>query len=209
MKGLMIKDLKIILLQKRMVLLFLILGIAMMILYQDATYFSSYFIFLSLTLFMTTFSYDEYNNSLVYLLAMPLSKRTYILEKYLMLHLVSGSLALASCPFAIAYDYLMLNHTSSMEIIELTLLLYLMVTLISSLYIHAIIKYGSEKSRLFVFASMILMMGLGYLVMNVFPYELINQITPIQTIIFLLVVNILMGFFSYQLSLHFFRQKNF
>ena len=84
MKGLLIKDLRILLTQKRFFLI--IFGFGVMFLFSNDTPESAmgYVTILSSMLVLTTMSYDEFEKGMSFIMALPITKATYVWEKYLL-----------------------------------------------------------------------------------------------------------------------------
>lgn len=82
MKGLLIKDFKLMLMQKNFFIIIIVVACLISISSQDPTFMIG-FITLILSLFtVSTISYDEFDNGYPFLLTLPFSRKTYVLEKY-------------------------------------------------------------------------------------------------------------------------------
>ena len=83
MKGLLIKDLKLMKNQKSFFMVMAVVGLIFLITW-DAPYFAISYITMMFSMFaITSFSYDEFDNGAVYLFTLPFSRKTYVREKYL------------------------------------------------------------------------------------------------------------------------------
>lgn len=83
MKGLLIKDLKIILSNKSMFLVILV--IMGMVAFTDvaiSAFVTSYISILFTTLVVTTISYDDYDRCISFLMTLPVSRKDYVRGKY-------------------------------------------------------------------------------------------------------------------------------
>ena len=82
MKGLLIKDYKLMLGQKSFFGMEALMSVLYLAIYKDPT-FAVVFITVMCTMFtISTLSYDEYENGMAYLFTLPISRNTYVLEKY-------------------------------------------------------------------------------------------------------------------------------
>ena len=82
MKGLLIKDYKLMLGQKSFLGMAALMSVLYLAIYKDPT-FAVVFITVMCTMFtVSTLSYDEYENGMAYLFTLPISRNTYVLEKY-------------------------------------------------------------------------------------------------------------------------------
>ena len=80
MKGLILKDLLLIKGNARYILIFLVIFGLIALEGNDVLYFIPAFI--SMMMFMTTFSYDEYNKWDAYAITLPIKKENIVLSKY-------------------------------------------------------------------------------------------------------------------------------
>lgn len=149
MTGLLIKDWKLLKNQGRYFLF--IFFIAMAILLAGNQGFISYITFCVSYFALSTVSYDEYDNGMAFLMALPVDRRTYVSEKYLLTVLLSGSSWLLSIGlylissgppvFADAFR----ETLCPMSSVLLTILIFLSVSL------PLILKFGQEKGRMVSF----------------------------------------------------------
>lgn len=83
MKGLFIKDLRLIKNQRNFLITLALMFLVLIVTGVDASFFMGYVPFLLLIVTMSTITYDEQDNSMGFLMALPVSRQTYVLEKYL------------------------------------------------------------------------------------------------------------------------------
>ena len=82
MKGLLIKDYKLMLGQKSFLGMAALMAVLYLIIYKDPIV-AVVFITVMCTMFtVSTLSYDEYENGMAYLFTLPISRNIYVLEKY-------------------------------------------------------------------------------------------------------------------------------
>ena len=83
MKGLLIKDYKLMLGQKSFLGMAALMSVLYLAIYKDPT-FAVVFITVMCTMFtVSTLSYDEYENGSAFLFTLPITKKDYVKEKYL------------------------------------------------------------------------------------------------------------------------------
>ena len=93
MKGLLIKDFKLLKNQKQF---FLIIGLItfMFLVTNDSPYFTITYATMMFSMFtMSTISYDEYDNGAAYLFSLPISRKGYVAEKYFGIADITGAYA--------------------------------------------------------------------------------------------------------------------
>ena len=150
-KGLMVKDFQ--LMKSQMKLFFIVLTVwgVIMASSRNMTFFVGYSALLCSFMLISTFSYDAFENGNAYLFTLPVSRRDYIFEKF-----VLGFL-LATVPFllssAVSWVVLVINR-SGMHFGEYCLsvapalpLAYLLL----AVEIPLQVKFGQEKSRIVSF----------------------------------------------------------
>lgn len=92
MKGLFVKDLKLMMSQKNFLLLILAIVIGMMI-FTDDVIFPLGFLSFTVSLFtVSTISYDDFDNGNAFLFTLPITRNHYVSEKYF-LGLLLGCIA--------------------------------------------------------------------------------------------------------------------
>ena len=82
MKGLLIKDFKLMKMQKRFFLLILLVGLIITISSFDVVFTTGFMAFVSSLFAISSISYDEFDNGNAFLFSLPFSRRTYAVEKY-------------------------------------------------------------------------------------------------------------------------------
>ena len=120
MKGLIIKDFKLILQNKfiiALMILFSILGLTVGI---DHYFMVAYFTLCCTGLAISTSGYDEKNNTISYLITMPVSRRGYVIEKYIFtstIGFIGYALSVSICLFSClirkqVFDYTALSFAA-------------------------------------------------------------------------------------------------
>lgn len=153
MKGLLIKDLNILLLQCRFIII-MVLGIAflMTVTMDNPSFLIAYLTMLCSMLALTTISYDELDNGYTFLFTLPITRKDYVLAKYIMAVLVGGLAWLLSTVVCIAVSVARIEQYAIGEgILEAVLVLGICMSLLF-IMIPVQLKFGSEKSRIVLFA---------------------------------------------------------
>lgn len=198
MKGLFIKDLRLIKNQRNF-----LITLALM--------------FLVLIVTMSTITYDEQDNSMGFLMALPVSRQTYVLEKYLL----SASFGVGG--FAVTFVIFLITEKaegSSMTSGDYLLVFMgflVFVILFLSLMIPIQLKFGSEKGRMVLFAIFFGIIGLVYLVNKVLTvdftqtafYQTITQLPMGILMAMALVLFVIFVFISAKISLGVMKKKEF
>lgn len=167
MKGLLVKDLRLVFTMKQQLLLFLAVC-ALIAFTSDGSFVIGYTAGLMGILSLSTLALDEYDNGFPFLFSLPVDVKTYVNEKYLfciLLDLAGMALGtvffLLSCLTKNGMDKFLEDVVHVAFYFPLTLLL-----LLSLLPIQMI--FGREKSRIVTFVLYGLLFALSAVVVKVF-----------------------------------------
>lgn len=152
MKGLLIKDWKLMKNQKQFFLLIFI--ISLVLLNSNSYFVVMYMTMLCAFFTISTISYDEYDNGGAYLFTLPFTRKLYVREKYAL-----GGL-LAVIPWAVT-SLLVFLYSSFTHRVESTaewwavVSVYLvLVLLMEAVMLPIYLKYGNEKGRIVMIVTM-------------------------------------------------------
>lgn len=147
MKGLLIKDGRILFERARKTLLIILAVGLLMGLTNDSSFFVVWFMLMGSILSMSTIAYDEYDNCYPFLMTLPISRKSYAAEKY-----VFGILCgLCFWVFSVAFTCLaqkVKGTPLSDEERSILLSSILFPLLVLDISIPISLKYGSEKKRI-------------------------------------------------------------
>lgn len=162
MKGLLVKDFRLMQQRKRFFLMMFIIAICLTF-NTDGNFVVSYLTFIGAMFGMSTISYDEFDNCYPFLLSLPLSRQTYVKEKYLFGFLVGLGAWLAGTLLAVGYGIVKIPEFAVAEGI-MTYLLYIpLAMLMLALVIPFQLKYGAERGRMVMIGVFGGVLALGYL----------------------------------------------
>ena len=151
MKGLLIKDIRLMLGQKRFFLI--VLGMGVMLMFTGDNPSSSMgYITMLLTIFsLNTISYDEHENGMSFLMTLPITRKIFVQEKYVF----AGGLAIAAGAFSVILAYVVSTirniEVSLQEILVVGATLSAVSILIFAITLPLMIKFGSDKGRIALF----------------------------------------------------------
>ena len=152
MKGLLIKDIKLMLGQKRFFVVVLGMGLMLMVTGEQPSSAMGYIVMLLTIFSLSTLSYDEHENGMNFLLTLPVSRKTYVQEKYVF----AAGLALTSSVFAGALASVVTGAKGLTlyitEFLAVGGVMIVLSLLIISFMMPVEIKFGAEKGRLAMFA---------------------------------------------------------
>ena len=165
MKGLLIKDFRLMKVQRNFWILILAIGIAMA-LFGNSPSAAIGFPTLILALFsFSSISYDEFDNGNAFLFSLPVTRKGYVVEKYCF-GLILGAGNWAAFSILIFLLEGIKKTTGYMELLMISLLVLPLLFLMLSIMLPAILKFGSEKGRIVLIAVFVLIGLLGAAVNN-------------------------------------------
>ena len=153
MKGLLIKDLKLLLGQKRFYTIVLGLGVLFMITYDNPSMGVGYITMLLTIFTLNTISYDEFDNGMSFLMTLPIYRKTYVQEKYVFAGLMAVGSAIASTVLSILLGTIMNKTFDVMDVVVTGASMIVVVLFILSVTLPLLIKFGAEKGRMAMFAA--------------------------------------------------------
>lgn len=148
MKALLVKDLRLMLRQQRGTL-FLFLAIVLLIIgaTENPMFGIMYTVFLLPTLLISTIAYDTFDNGMPYIMALPVSVKDYVTEKYVLT--VGGSVlinVLATGLTALVQVF----KGGAMDLPELLICAFTaqsVILIYSAIILPVNMRYGTEKGR--------------------------------------------------------------
>lgn len=156
MKGLLIKDWMMLKHQGRYFSIVAFLAcIVMFTGTKDfSSFITSYLTFMVCMYTFTSFSYDEFNNGMEYLMTLPSGRRKYVTEKYVFSALLifggwSAGVLLRLLCFLIRFSL-----AEYLEILPVEPVYLLLVLTYTSCAIPVLLQFGVEKGRNFMFLSL-------------------------------------------------------
>lgn len=177
MKGLLIKDLKILGKQKKFLILILILAVMLPFSSSDTGFTTNYIILMLALLSLSTITYDEMNGGMMFLLSLPTSRKLYVKEKYVfagldllfaaMVSSVTGYVAAVVKKTGIGFGDMFLGGMGTVCVVAVMLSVAIPLTL----------KFGAEKGRMIISMATI---GVGFIVLS--AYKIIVDVCHVDLV---------------------------
>ena len=168
MKGLLIKDMRILMRQKTTFLIIVLLGIFLSANGGDISFSLGYMMMVSATLAISTLGYDHFENGMSFLFTLPINKKIYVLEKYILSVLVGLTVGLLGILLNVVEGFLGAQVPWN-EFVATAAVSLAAAMLMLAYYIPVYIKYGPEKSRVALLILVGICVAGGYLAMKVEP----------------------------------------
>ena len=170
-------------------------------------------IFISIMIFITTFSYDDYNKWNTYAITLPLSREKIVLSKYITSFLLMTGTVLIT--FLLSFAIGTITHSFHFDEVFPMLFggLFALVLLQSFMY-PLIYQFGTEKGRIGLFVGVFAVSGLvGYLVnhikINTTAFTHFIQFFNQYGILLLSIVMVILFVGSYFVSKRIYLKKEF
>lgn len=151
MAGLMEKDFRILLQRKQAFLVFLVIAVLLSVT-QGGAGVVGYLPFISAMLAVSTISYDEFDNGYPFLFTLPITRKSYVAEKYIFCFLTVFCSWIFSVILYVAIDKLQGGETPVSEMLFVSILLLLIAVVLMDVMVAVQLKYGAERSRVVIIA---------------------------------------------------------
>ena len=148
MKAMLIKDWKLMKGQKQFVFILCIFLAVFGATSNNLGFLICYMTLMATIFSISTISYDEYNNGMVYLLALPISRRKYVEEKYLFCLLTSLIVSAVSLIVTLGIGIVRSTNATSEDLVLSAAAALGMGALICGFMLPIQLKFGPEKSRI-------------------------------------------------------------
>lgn len=205
MKGLLIKDFKLMTTQKNFFVIILLIAIGMISFTEDVSFPIGFLTFVLSMFTLSTISYDEFDNGYAFLFTLPITRVSYVLEKYCLGFLLGiGSWLLVTCLGIISS--MVRNNTSLTEVWQIAALILPIMIIIQSVMIPVQLKFGGEKGRIAIIGAVGFLLVAGILILKgaklFFNVDLIAQLNTLPIVSFgmLLLITLTIAFLLLALS---------
>lgn len=206
MKGLLIKDIKLMLGQKKFFLVVVGLGIFFMLSNENPVSGVSYITMLLSIFTLSTISYDEFDNGMSFLMTLPIERKTYAQEKYVFAGMTSLFSAVGTSVLAYIMGMVMGNPVDMTEVVGVACLIILVSWLMLAITIPLQIKYGAEKGRIAMILAIGALFGIFYVLAKVLSSTgtdmngvvvFLTSLEPWQIVLGAVIVTVIMLIISY------------
>ncbi len=148
MLGLLKKDLRLIRLQKVFFLLIFVMAVLFVSAWDNCLFSVSYCTMFCAFFTITTLSYDEMNHGLSFLLTLPVSRRVYVVEKYV----IGFLLGVAGWLFSSLVTGIYIGVTGAVDFSGEWFATLLIILFVMCVFVCVVLplqfKFGAEKGRL-------------------------------------------------------------
>lgn len=216
MLGLLVKDLRIALTRKYALLIILVIALIMGT-SMEGPFIIGYVTMIALMLAVGTIIYDEMDNGYDFMMTMPLTRKTYVREKYLFCLLSSLVAWLVGAILTCAAYIIRQNASALLVDIPISLVLIPVLFILPAVMIPLQLKLGAERSRIatyiiFGFIAGLIFMGKKLLDESDLPAKIepaLNSFPPVTVVVAITAFGLLVAFISYLCSVRIMMKKEF
>ena len=167
---------------------------------------------IGIMLFISTFSYDDFNNWNSYAVTLPNGRKNVVRAKYIASIILTIILAIVSLTIGIGISYTKTNSINLDEIISSLMGTMLSSIIIISLLYPIVFKFGATNGRIILFAVVFGIAGIGALIVQFVDttpiINMINRLDSYSLIAIPIISAILLGI-SYLISNKIYQNKEF
>ena len=217
MKGLLIKDLSLIKMQGRFLVIVAFLGVFMALNADNPTFVIGFMSYMGAIFTMNTISYDEFENGNAFLFALPITRKMYAMEKYVFGIIFGGIMSAFSTVLCVIFE-LCSGFGNFVSIAEAALWTIPMLLVMLAVVIPIQLKFGGEKGRIVTIAAIGVAVGLGIAVVKLVNSENFDLNGLYRIVSFLesnfilpaaFLISCALLFVSYRISVHIVEKKEF
>lgn len=218
MKGLLIKDIKLMLGQKKFFIVVVGMGIFFMLTNENPVSGVSYITMLLSIFTLSTISYDEFDNGMSFLMTLPIERKTYVREKYVFAGLTSVLSAVGTSVLAYITGIVLEKPVDMTEVVGIACLIILVSWLMLAITIPLQIKYGAEKGRIAMILAVGALFGMFYVLAKVFSSTgadmngvvvFLTSLEPWQIVLGAVVVTVILLIISYAICVRIINKKEY
>ena len=167
---------------------------------------------IGIMLFISTFSYDDFNNWNSYAVTLPNGRKNVVRAKYIASIILTIILVIVSLIIGIGISYTKTNSINLDEIISSLMGTMLSSIIIISLLYPIVFKFGATNGRIILFAVVFGIAGIGALISNFIDMTpVINMINELDNyaLIAIPIISIILLGISYLISNKIYKNKEF
>ena len=212
MKGLLVKDFKLMMLQKNFLLLILAIVIGMMIFTDDVVFPLGFLSFVASLFTVSTISYDDFDNGNAFLFTLPITRNNYVIEKYFLGLLVGGIAWILATVLGIVATVLK-DTLPVAELVQSALIV------VQAIMLPFQLKFGGDKGRIAMIGAFGVLAVISIVIVKgaeaIFNVDLVSLVDNLRTIsmgvliTIIIIIALLMLLVSMKISLSIMNKKEF
>lgn len=166
MKGLLVKDFKLVKLQKNFFFMIIAVAVGLTIINDDATFMLGFLTFVMSMFTLSTISYDEFDNGNAFLFTLPVSRKSYVVEKYVFSLLLGGGSWVLAVLFAVVFSIIQ-GTVSVLEVVMAAVAIFMIMLMVQAAMIPFQLKFGGEKGRIAMVGAVGILFIIGFVAVKI------------------------------------------
>ena len=162
MKGLLIKDFKLMMMQKNFFLSIIAIAVVLTVFVKNPSFIIGYLTFIGSVFTLSTISYDEFDNGNPFLFSLPITRKGYVLEKYCFGLILGGSAWFVSTLLVVIVQ-LTKGAASLTDLLLPSLALLPFMLFLLAVMLPIQLKFGSEKGKIAILGVLGAVFIVGFL----------------------------------------------
>ena len=147
MKGLLVKDIKLMMIQKNFMFLILMIVIGMLVFGDDIIFPLGFLCFVASLFTISTISYDDYDNGNAFLFTLPITRKSYVIEKYT-LGLLFGCMTWLVAVILGVITTLIKDELPVIDLVQNSFMIIPITMVIQAIMLPFQLKFGGDKGRI-------------------------------------------------------------
>lgn len=166
MKGLLVKDFNLIKSQKNFFFIMVVIAIGTAVINDDATFMLGFLTFVMPMFTLNTITYDEFDNGNAFLFTLPISRKSYVVEKYSLSLLLGGGSWILAALFAIIFSEIK-GTVPVLEVVMTAAIIFPIMLVIQAVVLPFHLKFGGGKGRIAMAVAVGLLFIIGLLFVKI------------------------------------------
>ena len=165
MKGLLVKDFKLMKGQKNFYFIMIAVAVIMAVFFDNPSFMIGFLSFVMSLFTLSTISYDEFDNGNAFLFTLPVSRTNYAVEKYCLALLLGGGAWVLSTILATVSA--VIKETAAVSDIAMTAVTIIPVlVVVQAVMIPFQLKFGGDKARIALIVAFGLLFVVGIMIVK-------------------------------------------
>lgn len=184
MRGLIIKDIKLMKSQKNFFISLIVIAIGLTWIYKETTFIIGYLTMMCPLFTISTISYDEYDNGNAFLFTLPITRKSYVLEKYYFGIIVGLLSLIVSTVMCIIAEFFK-NGIPMQEILLVPPFTLTVLFIFLAIAVPYQFKFGAEKGRIAMMLTIGAIIVLGIVavkILNVLGVNIISILNQLSSL---------------------------
>jgi ABC-2 type transport system permease protein len=217
MKGLLVKDFKLMKMQKNFFLAIISVSIFITITSANSSFTIGFLSFVGSLFTLSSISYDEFDNGNAFLFSLPITRKSYVIEKY-SFGLIVGCASWLFGTIISLIAVLSKNTGSFSDTLMIASMVLPTTILLLAFILPFQLKFGGEKGRIAIIGVAGFMFAVGAIIMNIAQalgvdliavFNNLPALSMQMSLALLVVILLIILFISYRISLAIMNKKEF